>query len=97
MGQFPFNPPNVGGWPYDEAWLTASSAQYRFSMAQYLVEKGSVEPLGTSRSHMVNAAADWLGVARWSARTEHALRLATSDPAQLAVLAICAPEYVVSV
>ena len=97
MGQFPFNPPNVGGWPYDEAWLTASSAQYRFSMAQYLVEKGNVAPLGKSRAHMVNEAADWLGVARWSARTEHALRLATSDPAQLAVLAICAPEYVVSV
>ena len=97
MGQFPFNPPNVGGWPYDEAWLTASSTQYRLSMAQYLVQKGNVEPLGTSRAHMVNEAADWLGVARWSARTEHALRLATSDPAQLAVLAICAPEYVVSV
>ena len=97
MGQFPFNPPNVGGWPFDEAWLTASSTQYRFSMAQYLVQKGNVKPLGTSRADMVNAAADWLGVARWSARTEAALRLATSDPAQLATLAICAPEYVVSV
>src|SRR5579863_4443162 len=32
MGQFPFNPPSVGGWPYDEAWLTAASTQYRINL-----------------------------------------------------------------
>ena len=29
MGQIPFAPPSVGGWPAGEAWLTSASAQYR--------------------------------------------------------------------
>ncbi len=97
MGQFPFDPPSVGGWPFDEAWLTASSAQYRFSLADVLVHHGNVTPLGTTASTMVQAAADWLGVAQWSERTARSLRAAVSDPRQLATLAICAPEFVVSV
>jgi uncharacterized protein (DUF1800 family) len=97
MGQFPFNPPSVGGWPYDEAWLTAASTQYRFSLAEYLVQHGNVEPLGASRSKMVQATADWLGVAEWSPRTKRALEQAVSDPSRLALLALCAPEYAVSV
>ena len=32
MGQFPFNPPSVGGWPYDEAWLTAAATPYRVNL-----------------------------------------------------------------
>ncbi len=97
MGQFPFSPPSVGGWPFDEAWLTASSTQYRFQTAAYLVQHGSVTPLGSSKSTMVQTAADWLGVAKWSPRTEQSLRQAVSDPSALATLALCAPEYVVSV
>ena len=97
MGQFPFDPPSVGGWPFDEAWLTASSAQYRFNLADLLVQHGSVAPLGDTPSTMVQAAADWLGVAQWSERTARSLRAAVSDRRQLATLALCAPEFVVSV
>jgi uncharacterized protein (DUF1800 family) len=97
MGQFPFNPPSVGGWPYDEAWLTAAATQYRISLAQYLVQHGSIDPLtSVAKSKMVEAAADWLGVAQWSLRTERALNQAVSDPAQFAVLAINSPEYLVN-
>jgi uncharacterized protein (DUF1800 family) len=97
MGQFPFDPPSVGGWPFDEAWLTASTAQYRFNLADVLVKHGDVSPLGTASSTMVQATADWLGVAQWSERTAKTLRGAVSHPRQLATLALCAPEYVVSV
>jgi uncharacterized protein (DUF1800 family) len=97
MGQFPFNPPNVGGWPYDEAWLTAAAIPYRMNLAQDLVQFGHLEPLtSVPKSKMVQAAADWLGVARWSTRTERALNQAVSDPARLALLAINAPEYLVN-
>ena len=97
MGQFPFNPPNVGGWPYDEAWLTAGSTQYRIGLAYYLVQHGNLEPLTSVPKHeMVQAAADWLGVAQWSARTERSLNQALSDPARLALLALNSPEYLVN-
>jgi uncharacterized protein (DUF1800 family) len=97
MGQFPFNPPSVGGWPYDEAWLTAAATQYRINLAQYLVQNGHLEPLTSVHpSKMVQAAADWLGVAQWSVRTERSLHQAVSDPARLALLALNAPEYLVN-
>jgi len=97
MGQFPFNPPNVGGWPHDEAWLTAASTQYRIYLADYLVQHGHVEALSSvPKSKMVQAAADWLGVAKWSVRTERSLNQAVSDPARMAFLAINAPEYLVN-
>lgn len=97
MGQFPFNPPSVGGWPYDEAWLTAAATQYRINLAYYLVQNGHIEPLtSVPKSKMVQAAADWLGVAQWSTRTERSLNQALSDPARLALLALNAPEYLVN-
>ncbi len=97
MGQFPFNPPSVGGWPYDEAWLTAAATQYRISLAYYLVQNGHLEPLtSVPKSKMVQAAADWLGVAQWSTRTQRSLNQAVSDPARLALLALNAPEYLVN-
>jgi uncharacterized protein (DUF1800 family) len=97
MGQFPFNPPSVGGWPYDEAWLTAAATQYRINLAYHLVQHGHLEPLtSVPKSKLVQAAADWLGVAQWSIRTERSLNQAVSDPARLALLALNAPEYLVN-
>jgi uncharacterized protein (DUF1800 family) len=97
MGQFPFNPPSVGGWPYDQAWLTAAAIPYRMNLATSLVKAGHLEPLtSVPKSKMVQAAADWLGVAQWSTRTERALNQAVSDPARMALLAINAPEYLVT-
>jgi uncharacterized protein (DUF1800 family) len=97
MGQFPFNPPSVGGWPYDQAWLTAAAIPFRMNLATSLVQAGHLEPLtSVPKSKIVEAAADWLGVAKWSTRTERALNEAASDPARLALLALNAPEYLVT-
>ena len=97
MGQFPFNPPSVGGWPYDQAWLTAAAIPYRVNLASTLVQYGDLAPLTSApKSEIVQAAADWLGVARWSTRTERALSQAVADPERLALLALNAPEYLVN-
>lgn len=96
LGQVPFNPPSVGGWPYDEAWLTAASTQYRFNLAGYLVQHGHLDPIKVAPTEMVQAAADWLGIAQWTLRTQRALTAATSDPIRFTTLALCAPEFVVS-
>jgi uncharacterized protein (DUF1800 family) len=96
MGQLPFNPPNVGGWPYGQAWLSGVAFQYRFELAWSIVTKGDLSPLSVPKSKMVQACADWLGVAEWSRRTGSTLAAATGSPSELAVAALLSPEYVVS-
>ncbi|MBU3693081.1 MAG: DUF1800 domain-containing protein [Candidatus Nanopelagicaceae bacterium] len=97
LGQVPFLPPNVGGWPADQAWLSTASAQFRISFAERLVKEANLSPIADlpARSR-VEAMLDWLGIPSWSSRTSLALRGAQKDPARLALLAICSPEYVVS-
>jgi uncharacterized protein (DUF1800 family) len=96
MGQIPFNPPNVGGWPYGQAWLSGVALQYRFEIAQSIVTAGDLSPLSVPKSKMVQACADWLGVPEWSRRTGSTLAAATGTPSELAIAALLSPEYVVS-
>jgi uncharacterized protein (DUF1800 family) len=96
MGQVPFNPPNVGGWPYGQAWLSGSAFQYRFQLAASIVQVGDLAPLKVPKSKMVQACADWLGVPEWSRRTANTLASATGTPSELAIAALLSPEYVVS-
>jgi uncharacterized protein (DUF1800 family) len=95
--QVPFSPPNVGGWPTDEAWLSSASAQYRIAFAKWLIKQGDLTPITSlSQNARVTKSADWLGVSAWSNRTQGALRNAVGDPEEFVLLALCSPEYVVS-
>ena len=97
LGQVPFSPPNVGGWPAGEAWLSSASAQYRIAFATWLIKQSDLRVLKSlTPAQRMMQSADWLGVAEWSPRTKAALRDAQSDPAQFALLALCSPEYIVS-
>jgi uncharacterized protein (DUF1800 family) len=97
LGQVPFSPPNVGGWPAGEAWLSSATAQYRLTFATWLVKQSELRVLKSlTPAQRMMQSADWLGVAEWSPRTKNALRDAQSDPAQFALLALCSPEYLVS-
>lgn len=97
LGQLPFYPPNVGGWPVDQAWLSASAAQYRITFALALVKEGNLSPISNiPQRERLNALLDWLGIAEWTPRTRLALRGVLGDPARLTLLAICSPEYIVS-
>ena len=97
LGQLPFYPPNVGGWPADQAWLSTSAAQYRISFATALIKEGNLSPISNlPQRNRLNGLLDWLGISEWSSRTSLALRGALNDPARLTLLAICSPEYVVS-
>ena len=97
LGQVPFSPPNVGGWPAGEAWLSSATAQYRIAFAAWLIKQSDLSALTSIPvASRVLKSADWLGVAEWSARTQAALRDSVNDPAQFALLALCSPEYVVS-
>lgn len=97
LGQVPFVPPNVGGWPAGEAWLTAASAQYRLQLCQNLLTNGGISPIASLPSSLrFTAVSDLLGVANWSLRTERALRDVVNDPTRLILLAASSPEYIVS-
>jgi uncharacterized protein (DUF1800 family) len=97
LGQVPFTPPNVSGWPAAEAWLSSATAQYRIAFAAWLIKQSDLRalkeiPVGSR----VAKSADWLGVAEWSPRTQSTLRASLADPAQFALLALCSPEFIVS-
>jgi uncharacterized protein (DUF1800 family) len=96
VGQLPFNPPNVGGWPYGEAWLSGVALQYRYVVLDLIMSHADLNPLKVARSKMVQACADWLGIPEWSRRTASVLSAASADPAEMATLALLSPEYVVS-
>ncbi|ASY20680.1 DUF1800 domain-containing protein [Candidatus Planktophila dulcis] len=97
LGQIPFYPPNVGGWPAAEAWLSSASAQYRIAFASWLIKQSPLRAFNEIPvDRRVLASADWLGVAQWSPRTQAALRNALGDPQEFTLLALCSPEYVVS-
>jgi uncharacterized protein (DUF1800 family) len=97
LAQVPFNPPNVGGWPTDESWLSSASAQYRIQFAAWLIKQADLSALtAIAPNKRVTWLQDELGVLAFSTRTRLALDGVKDNPAQLLQLAICSPEYVVS-
>ena len=97
LAQVPFDPPNVGGWPTDDAWLSTASAQFRASFATWLVAQGDISPIeNLTPGERVQKTADLLGVVEWSARTKSALEGNIKSSKRLILLAICSPEYLVS-
>ena len=97
LAQIPFSPPNVGGWPTDEAWLSSASAQFRISFADWLVKQADLSAIeATAPEKRVAYLADLLAVPEWTARTSMALGDLQRTVPRLVSLAICSPEYVVS-
>ncbi|MBB4966100.1 DUF1800 domain-containing protein [Saccharothrix violaceirubra] len=88
LGQLPFRPPSVGGWPADAAWLTTAAGVTRLRVARLVAAHADLP-------RDVDGVGRLLGVAEWSDRTRAALGR-VSDPDEVAALAACAPEYVVS-
>jgi uncharacterized protein (DUF1800 family) len=98
MGQVPFTPPSVGGWPAGGAWLTTAATQARLQFAQLLVAAAGSTGLApvASAADRVAAVGSLLAVDEWTPRTRAVLSAAASDPARLVTLALVSPEYVVS-
>jgi uncharacterized protein (DUF1800 family) len=89
LGQVPFMPPSVGGWPVGAAWLTSAAAAARFTLAWHLAQLVGMPPATTE------ALADTLAVDTWSDRTYAALRGA-GDPRTMLTLGLSSPEYLVT-
>jgi uncharacterized protein (DUF1800 family) len=97
LGQVPFLPPSVGGWPGGPAWLTPSAQLDRLALAQAVVAAATI-PAGPAGP---NAQIDWarqtLGIDAFGPRSTDALRdVAGGDPRTVLTVAALTPEYVIS-
>ncbi len=97
MGQLPFRPPSVGGWPAGAGWLTTGAALARIQAAQLVAAQADLgEAKTTPARQRVEYVRRLLGVDRFSARTADAIsQVASQLPTAIAVAA-CSPEYTVS-
>ena len=97
LGQVPFTPPNVGGWPSGRLWLTTAAAQSRITFAAWAAATGDLSQVADSApASRIDATAHLLGVDAFSDRTRAALADAAGDPAELVSLALLSPEYAVN-
>ncbi|MEM8708222.1 MAG: DUF1800 domain-containing protein [Actinomycetota bacterium] len=94
MGQYMAHPPNVGGWPHNEAWLDATrsigrlNAGIRFAEAMLEADLPLVQAIeDDARTDPRAAAARLLGAfghVEWSAETEAAIVTALTGPTDIA-------------
>lgn len=89
LGQRPFAPPSVGGWPAGTAWLTSAAANGKLAIAKELVDladPGAMTP---------ESVAYALCVDKWTDRTYAVLR-GVPDARLLLTLGLVSPEYQVT-
>lgn len=97
LGQLPFHPPNVGGWPRGRAWLSSSAANVRLRTAVKVVKDGDVSPVADAATKdRLDAAGYLIGVGAWSERSAKALKPLRDNPTALVAAAVNTPEYLTS-
>jgi uncharacterized protein (DUF1800 family) len=96
LGQIPFAPPDVAGWPANGAWLSTASARSRLEAASALsgaVDRTPLEDLAPAQRPA--AVARLLGVDAWGSATEAALSTA-GDTERLLTIALVSPEHLLA-
>jgi uncharacterized protein (DUF1800 family) len=97
LGHQPFYPPDVGGWPTGQAWLSTASAGFRLWTAYQLAKLGDLSVVDHApRGDRIDAAGYLIGVGAWSDRTVAALKLHLDHPDVLVAAAVNSPEYLTS-
>ena len=97
MGQRPFYPPDVGGWPRGSLWLSTTSVAARVWAADKLVATGDLSSIEQApKGDRIDATGYLIGIGKWSDRTVAALDPLADDPRRLVAAALNSPEYLVS-
>jgi uncharacterized protein (DUF1800 family) len=97
LGQRPFYPPDVGGWPHGQPWLSTATAGVRLRAAATLARSAdlsSVEDAATG--DRIDAVGYLIGIGAWTDRSAAALKPLTAVPPKLAAAAVNTPEYLTS-
>jgi uncharacterized protein (DUF1800 family) len=96
LGQIPFYPPNVSGWPSGQAWLSTVAADVRLQAATALAKAGDLSRVEAAAvGDRIETVGYLLGIGEWSARSSAALDAATRNPHQLVAIALNTPEYLI--
>jgi uncharacterized protein (DUF1800 family) len=94
LGQRPFYPPDVGGWPHGRVWMSTASADVRMRAASQLARAGDLSTVeDAAADDRIDAVGYLIGVGAWSDRTVKALEPLVSRPVQLVSAAVNTPEY----
>jgi len=97
LGQQPFSPPNVGGWPTGVAWLTTAAALERLRYAMGVARRADLSSVaGAAPTDRPAALARLLSVDGWSPASLAGLAAAAADPVKLTALGLVSPEYLVA-
>lgn len=97
LGQQPFYPPDVGGWPHGQAWLSTAGAGARLHAATALAHKGDVSAVSDAApSDRIDAVGYLLGIGSWSDQSAAALRPLINHPPELVAVAANTPENLTS-
>ncbi|MGU3498866.1 DUF1800 domain-containing protein [Mycobacterium sp. C31M] len=94
MGQRPFAPPDVDGWPQGRVWLSNTAAAARVWAADNFVPLGDASLVqDAAMGDRVDAAGYLLGIGAWSDTTAAALSSLAGNPDRLITAAVNTPEY----
>jgi uncharacterized protein (DUF1800 family) len=97
LGQRPFYPPSVGGWPHGKVWLSTASAEARLRAASRLAHLGDLSTVeGAAPGDRIDAVGYLIGVGVWSDRTADVLQPIVRTPPRLVAAAVNTPEYLTS-
>jgi uncharacterized protein (DUF1800 family) len=99
LGQVPFQPPSVGGWPAGTAWLTTSAIVIRLRLADLLAARAAPAAVAALTAVPVaqrpDALARLLVVDAFTDRTRAVLEPAAGNVRRLITLGLASPEYTV--
>jgi uncharacterized protein (DUF1800 family) len=97
LGQKPFYPPDVAGWPRGRVWVSTASTAAQLWAANELAKRGDISAIeAAGRDDRIDAAGYLIGVGAWSDRTVDALKPFVDDPVLLFTAAVNTPEYLTS-
>lgn len=97
LGQRPFFPVDVNGWPRGPVWLSTASARTRLRAALRLARAADLSIVErTALRDRIDAVGYQFGVGAWTDRTVAALQPLVRQPAQLVAAAVNTPEYLTS-
>jgi uncharacterized protein (DUF1800 family) len=97
LGQRPFYPPSVGGWPHGQVWLSTASAEARLRAAARLARSGDLSTVeDAAPGDRIDAVGYLIGVGAWTDRSAEALEPLVGKPPQLVAAAVNTPEYLTS-
>lgn len=97
LGQRPFYPPDVGGWPHGRVWMSTASADVRMRAASQLARAGDLSTVeAVAAGDRIDAVGYLIGIGAWSDRTVGALKPLIHNPVQLVAAAVNTPEYLTS-